>query len=74
MHVLLATDADWIVDEVTAALDDAETRFTVCREGRAVVQQVTEAMLDGMATLIPQIQEARKEGAPSVRFREVRRG
>lgn len=46
MHILLATDADWIVDEVTAALGDTETRFTVCREGRAVVQQVAEAMPD----------------------------
>lgn len=37
MHILLATDADWVVDEVTAALGDTETSFTVCRDGRAVV-------------------------------------
>ena len=36
MYILLATDADWIVDEVTAALGGADTSFTVCREGRAV--------------------------------------
>lgn len=36
MHILLATDADWIVDEVTAALGGPDTTFTVCREGRVV--------------------------------------
>jgi len=46
VHILLATDADWIVDEVTAALGDDETRFTVCRDGRAVSQQVDEALPD----------------------------
>ena len=46
MHILLATDADWIVDEVTAALGDADTRFTVCRDGRSVAGQVDESMPD----------------------------
>ena len=36
MHILLATDADWIVNEVTAALGGPDTTFTVCRDGRAV--------------------------------------
>lgn len=36
MHILLATDADWIVDEVTAALGGPDTTFTVCRDGRLV--------------------------------------
>ncbi len=36
MHVLLATDATWIVDEVTAAIGDPETSFVVCTEGREV--------------------------------------
>ena len=36
MHVILATDADWLIAEVTAALDDGSTSFTVCRDGRAV--------------------------------------
>ena len=40
MHVLLATDADWIVDEVTAALGGPDTSFTVCREGRVVADVV----------------------------------
>ena len=46
MHILLATDADWIVDEVTAALGDDDVHFTVCREGRAVARQVGERMPD----------------------------
>ena len=46
MHILLATDADWIVDEVTAALGDDDVHFTVCREGRAVAGQVSERMPD----------------------------
>lgn len=46
MHILLATDADWIVDEVTAALGDDDVHFTVCREGRAVARQVGERLPD----------------------------
>lgn len=40
MHILLATDADWIVDEVTNALGGPDDTFTVCREGRVVADQV----------------------------------
>ncbi len=36
MHVLLATDATWIVDEVTAAIGGPDTSFVVCSEGREV--------------------------------------
>ena len=46
MHILLATDADWIVDEVTAALGGPETSFTVCREGRQVSRLVDERSAD----------------------------
>lgn len=46
MHILLATDADWIVDEVTAALGGPDTSFTVCREGRAVAGVVLSSMPD----------------------------
>ena len=42
VHILLATDADWIVDEVTAALGGPDTSFTVCREGRAVAGVVRD--------------------------------
>jgi|GEM_PF-182380 len=37
VHVILATDADWLVDEVVAALGGPETTFTHCRDGRSVV-------------------------------------
>lgn len=40
MHVILATDADWLIDEVTAALGGPDTSFTVCRDGRAVAPTV----------------------------------
>jgi DNA-binding response OmpR family regulator len=46
VHILLATDADWIVDEVIAALGDDDVHFTVCRDGRAVARQVAERMPD----------------------------
>jgi len=39
-HILLATDADWIVAEVTAALGGPDTSFTVVREGRKVHEVV----------------------------------
>ena len=42
MHVLLAADATWIVDEVTAAIGDPETSFVVCTEGREVARVVED--------------------------------
>jgi len=36
VHVILATDADWLVDDVVAALGGPDTTFTHCRDGRAV--------------------------------------
>jgi DNA-binding NarL/FixJ family response regulator len=35
-HYLVATDADWILDQVQAALGGLDTTWTVCRTGRAV--------------------------------------
>jgi CheY-like chemotaxis protein len=46
VHILLATDADWIVDDVTAALGGPDTSFTVCREGRLVAGLVAERVPD----------------------------
>jgi DNA-binding response OmpR family regulator len=46
VHILLATDADWIVDEVTAALGGDDVSFAVCREGRVVSDQVDERLPD----------------------------
>ena len=41
VHVLLATDAQWVVDDVVAALGGPDTSFTVCRNGRDVTGVVT---------------------------------
>ncbi len=46
MHILLATDADWIVDEVTNALGGPDDTFTVCRDGRVVTDQVKQRTPD----------------------------
>ena len=50
MHILLATDADWIVNEVTAALGGPETSFSVCRDGRAVAGVVGDREPDLVIT------------------------
>lgn len=54
MHVLIATDADWVLNEVRAALEGAGTTFTVCRSGREVVPAV-EARTPDVAVLDLQI-------------------
>lgn len=41
-NVLLATDADWIHDEVDAALDDADTTVVRVKAGRDVLPAVAE--------------------------------
>lgn len=46
MNILIATDATWIVDDITAALGDDDIRFTVCRDGRAVTAQVKQQLPD----------------------------
>jgi CheY-like chemotaxis protein len=46
VHVLIATDADWVVDEVVAALGGPDTSFTVCRDGHAVASIVKERTPD----------------------------
>jgi DNA-binding response OmpR family regulator len=38
VKVLLATDADWLVQDVVAALGGPDTSFTVCTEGREVAR------------------------------------
>ena len=50
MHILLATDADWIVDEVTASLGGPDTSFTVCRDGHVVSKVVAERSPDVVIT------------------------
>ncbi len=46
MHILLATDADYVVDDVVAALGGPDVSFTVCRNGRDVTALVTERTPD----------------------------
>jgi DNA-binding response OmpR family regulator len=46
-HYLLATDADWIVEQIGAALDGPDVRWTVARAGRAVRNAVARAVADG---------------------------
>ncbi len=41
-HVLVAADADWVIDDVKAALSDRATSFVVCRQGQEVVPAVLE--------------------------------
>jgi DNA-binding response OmpR family regulator len=50
VHILLATDADWIVDEVTASLGGPDTSFTVCRDGHVVSKVVAERSPDVVIT------------------------
>ena len=40
MHILIGTDADYVVNEVQAALGGPDVSFTVCRNGRAVTKAV----------------------------------
>lgn len=46
MHILLATDADWVVDEVSAAVGGGDTTIVVCRDGRHVAPYVSERAPD----------------------------
>jgi DNA-binding response OmpR family regulator len=49
VRVLLAMDVQWLVDDIVAALDDGETSFTVCSEGRQVSSQVAAVANEGGA-------------------------
>lgn len=40
MHVLIATDAQYVLDDVVAALGTPDTSFSVCRDGRDVTDAV----------------------------------
>jgi DNA-binding response OmpR family regulator len=40
VEILIATDASWVVDDITAALGADDVNFTVCREGRVVADEV----------------------------------
>ncbi|MFM8311571.1 MAG: response regulator, partial [Ilumatobacteraceae bacterium] len=46
MLILVATDADYVVNEVTAALGGPDVTFLVCREGRDIAGVVAERPVD----------------------------
>ena len=46
MHILVATDADYVLHDVTAALGGPDVSFTVCRNGRDVADVVKERTSD----------------------------
>lgn len=46
MHILVATDADYVVNDVTSALSGPDVSFTIVREGREVSRVVTERTPD----------------------------
>ena len=51
-HYLVATDADWILDQVQAALGRQDTQWTVCRTGKAVRGAVAAASTPVDAALL----------------------
>ena len=53
-HVLIAADADWLIDDVRSALEGPDTTFTVCRSGQDVTPAVT-AQIPDLAVLDLQI-------------------
>ncbi len=46
MHILVGTDADYFLDDVTAALGGPDVSFTVCRNGRDVADVVAKRTPD----------------------------
>ncbi len=46
MHILIATDADWVVNEVKAALESPSATFQVLSNGRHVARAVRERTPD----------------------------
>jgi DNA-binding response OmpR family regulator len=45
-HILIATDAEWILNDVQAALGGPDTSWTICRAGQHVVPAVRERTPD----------------------------
>jgi DNA-binding response OmpR family regulator len=54
VHILVAADADYVVNDVTAALGGPDVSFTICRNGRDVAD-VVEARTPDLAVLDLQI-------------------
>ncbi|MBI4883936.1 MAG: response regulator [Actinobacteria bacterium] len=80
MHILVAADADHVINDVTNALSGPETSFTIVREGRDVTPVVANrtpdlAILDlqigsmgGMAVTMALRLDASAGKAPDVRI------
>lgn len=47
VRIMIAADASWLVDELVAALGDAETSFVVCSEGREVARELARRQVAG---------------------------
>jgi CheY-like chemotaxis protein len=45
-HVLIAADADWLIDDVRSALEGPDTTFAICRTGQAVTVAATQQAPD----------------------------
>jgi DNA-binding response OmpR family regulator len=54
VHILVATDADYVLHDITAALGGPDVSFTVCRNGRDVAG-VVEARTPDLVVLDLQI-------------------
>ena len=37
-HILIAADAEWVIDDVRSALETPDTTFVVCRRGQDVAR------------------------------------
>jgi CheY-like chemotaxis protein len=46
VHILVAADADFVINDVTAALSGPDVSFTICRNGRVVSEVVEERVPD----------------------------
>jgi len=46
VHILVATDAQYVVNDVTSALSGPDVRFTICSEGREVSRLVSKGDVD----------------------------
>lgn len=46
MHILVATDADYVVNDVTAALGGPDVTFSVVRQGRDVSRVIAQGHVD----------------------------
>jgi hypothetical protein len=45
-HLLIAADAEWLIDDVRSALEGPDTTFAICRTGQAVTVAATQQAPD----------------------------